>query len=424
MRIAIATLGCKVNQSESASIEGALRTNGYQFVDINDSPDICIVNTCTVTSKSDYQSRQIIRRAVKSGARVVATGCYAELKAKDISNIEGVSLVVGNQQKEKLPEYINRLFGDNNDSVTDEPASQIISDSYYSSRARAFLKIQDGCNLSCSYCAIPKARGRSRSITTEKVLSAADRIVNEGYKEIVLTGIHIGSYGIDLTPKSSLVDIVDKLVNKYDTVRFRLSSLEPQEVNAEFISLIKEKKLCPHMHIPLQSGSDTILKSMNRGYSVSMFKNIVNKMAEDCPDISIGTDVIVGFPGEREEDFKDTFNLLEELPISYFHVFPYSRRENTAAEKMPDHISASLKKQRVKLLLDLSNEKKNLYIAGQLGKILDVVIENKAATPNLYKGISDNYIRLSISSNCLSPGQRLRVRAISLTPEGLIVTPL
>jgi len=426
MRIAIATLGCKTNQADSAFIEGILKREGHEIVNYADNPDVCIINTCTVTAKSDYQSRQLIRRAIRSGARVIATGCYAQLRPGELSSIEGVDLVLGNSQKNRIHEYLYKLSSRDHKplQVIDPPENPVESGYYSSDRTRAFLKIQDGCNFSCSYCTVPMARGRSRSLEPKKVLRAVDRFVSEGYKEIVLTGIHIGCYGSDLHPESSLLEIVKAISKTYPSIRLRLSSIEPQEFKKEFLWLIKEGNVCPHLHIPLQSGSDKILKAMNRGYSTSFFKELLKEIVSICPDISIGTDVIVGFPGESDEDFEETIRFLEELPVSYIHVFPYSKRPNTKASFLKDQISEETKRKRVKKVLDLAQMKKNSYITRNLGRKLDVIVEENAVTNGFYRAISDNYLKVFIESKDLSPGQRLEVRVIAHTNRGLIAYPL
>ena len=441
MRIAIKTLGCKVNQSESASIEGALREKGHEIVPMSqdtDEPDVCIVNTCTVTAKSDYQSRQLIRRAIKSGARVIATGCYAQLRPDELSKIKGIDLIIGNSQKGKIQEHVYKLSlippnppltkggrGDFQRKVfIDSPETPLVSESYYSNRARAFLKIQDGCSFSCSYCAVPLARGKSRSLYPEDVIKAVDKFSAEDYKEIVLTGIHIGGYGLDLKPRSSLLEIVNKITDAYPFIRFRLTSIEPQEFKKEFLMLIKEGAVCPHVHIPLQSGSNRILKAMNRGYSTSLFKELINDIVLTCPDISIGTDVIVGFPGENDKDFEDTAKFLEELPFSYIHVFPYSKRPDTQAVKLPEHINNAVKRKRVNIILETAKRKKNDYISRQLGQRLDVIVEGKTATNGFYRAISDNYIRpIIIADNSISK-QRLQVEALNFKDGELFCIPV
>ncbi len=425
MRVAIQTLGCKVNQSESSSIEGTLRNNDYEIVKHSDNPDLVIVNTCSVTAKSDHQSRQLVRKAVKSGAKVIATGCYAQLKSDELLKIDGLNLVVGNSDKDNLLEHINNLTENQSPtSIVGPPIAQLIKLPYYSTRSRAFLKIQDGCNFSCSYCTVPMARGKSRSLNENDVLYAVEHLVSKGYNEIVITGIHIGSYGSDLKPKSSLYIILKKMVQEYPETRFRISSIEPQEFNETLIELLGERNVCKHLHIPLQSGSDKMLKEMNRGYTSEYYKQLIHRIITAYPDISIGADVIVGYPSESEHDFNETVKFLEKLPLTYFHVFPYSKRPNTKAALIMDEIDSSIKKERVRRLIKISDEKKNGYMTKHLDKVLNVIVEKKDLKSSYYKAISDNYLRLIIESPILSPGQFLRVRVKALTEHGLIAQPL
>jgi threonylcarbamoyladenosine tRNA methylthiotransferase MtaB len=426
MKIAIQTLGCKVNQSESASIEGNLLNNNHQIVKHDDTPDICIINTCTVTAKSDYQSRQLIRKAARSGAKVIVTGCYAQLKPDDLANIEGVTKVIGNADKNNILNIIAGL-----DGITDKETIKITSPDfplfkqpYHSTRTRAFLKIQDGCNLSCSYCAINRARGKSRSLNVENAIKSALSMEKDGYKEIVLTGIHIGSYGFDLNPRSSLSEIVHTLSGACPKIRFRLSSLEPSEINRELLLLLKRNNICNHLHVPLQSGSDKILKSMNRGYSTSSFKQVINRIVKEYPQTSIGTDVIVGFPGETEEDFNHTMQFIESMPFSYLHVFPYSRRPDTRAFSMDEQIKDTIKKDRVKKLLELGKIMKINYLTKHLGSTLNVIVEKTSSTHGYYNAISDNYLKLLVKGNGIRPGDRLDVNVISLTGSNLIAQAL
>ncbi|MBI5099214.1 MAG: tRNA (N(6)-L-threonylcarbamoyladenosine(37)-C(2))-methylthiotransferase MtaB [Nitrospirae bacterium] len=427
MRIAIQTLGCKVNQSESASIEGLLINENYEIVNYKDNPDVCIVNTCTVTAKSDYQSRQLIRKALRTGAKVIAAGCYAQLKPDELSKIEGLNLTIGNAGKKYIIHYIKKLANNSSGSnVTGSYplSSPLILQPYYSNRARAFLKIQDGCNLSCSYCTVPLARGNSRSLNLQDVIKAVEQLHCAGYKEIVLTGIHIGSYGLDLVPKSTLLNIVDMLIKSFPHIRFRLSSIEPQEFKNDFLRYIKDGSVCSHLHIPLQSGSDRILKVMKRGYNTSSYIKVIDNIVAACPDIAIGTDVIAGFPGESERDFEETVKLVDQIPLSYLHVFPYSKRPDTVASLYDNHINEKIKHDRVKILLEIAKKKNNIYLNKNLGKTLDVIVENNTAIKGLYKGISDNYLKLTIKSDNLSKGHRLKVLVISLTASGLIAEPL
>jgi threonylcarbamoyladenosine tRNA methylthiotransferase MtaB len=422
MKISIVTLGCKVNQSESASIEGGLREGGHEIVGSAETPDVTIINTCTVTAKSDYQSRRMIRRAVKSGSRVIATGCYAQLRPDELSAIKGLDLIVGNSGKTKMLEYLKRLPESAGETGRTEESSEYLltSQPYFSSRTRAFLKIQDGCNLLCTYCAVPLARGSSRSLKPEYIFNAVERLASDGYMEIVLTGIHIGAYGLELRPKYTLFDIVDKIVKAYPQMRFRLSSVEPQEFDDRFLDLIKENLLCQHLHIPLQSGSDIILQKMRRGYNISFFRSLIEKIISTCPDISIGTDLIIGFPGESEDDFNETVRFIEEIPLSYIHVFPYSKRPDTPAKSFSGHISTEVKKRRVTKALEIAKSKKNNYLSKQLNNKLDVIVEKKAITGGYYRAISSNYLRPLVEAKALSPGQRLEVKGTALRNQELI----
>lgn len=425
MKVSIQTLGCKVNQSESASIEGILRENNYEMVNHSDGPDICIINTCSVTSKSDYQSRQLVRKAVRSGAKVIATGCYAQLKPEEISDIDGINAILGNSDKDGLLDCIKNLSRNNKPSViVNPPTARLKSAPYYSDRSRAFLKIQDGCNFSCTYCTVPMARGKSRSLGRDDILSSVDGLIADGYREIVLTGIHIGSYGLELKPKSSLLEIVEQITGSFPQVRIRLSSIEPQEFKMEFLKLIREGKVCSHLHMPLQSGSDKILKAMNRRYSTAFFKELINNILTECPDISIGTDLITGFPDESDSDFNTTVKFIENLPISYLHVFPYSKRPNTKASIMDNQISTKIAKERVKRLLEISNNKKNAYMKRSLGSTLNVIIEKKIKNQGFYSAISDNYLRIHVKSDSLISGQIIRVMVRNLTDGVLIAQPL
>ncbi|MCK5503544.1 MAG: MiaB/RimO family radical SAM methylthiotransferase, partial [Thermodesulfovibrionia bacterium] len=320
---------------------------------------------------------------------------------------------------------IKNLSRNNRPSViVNPPTARLKSAPYYSDRSRAFLKIQDGCNFSCSYCTVPLARGKSRSLAIHDVLASVDRLCSDGYKEIVLTGIHTGSYGTDLKPKSSLFETVKLIAESYPQIRIRLSSIEPREFNEELLLLLKYDNICPHLHIPLQSGSDKILKAMNRGYTTEFYKQLINNIITNYPGVSIGTDVIAGFPGEDERDFDDTVKFIKQLPISYIHVFPYSKRPDTKASLLNDQISEENKKIRVKKLLEIGKNMINHFNSLRLGNILDVIIEDKTKSIGFYNAISDNYIRVLVQSNSLKAGQRLNVKVISLTDRVLIAQPI
>jgi threonylcarbamoyladenosine tRNA methylthiotransferase MtaB len=426
MKIAIHTLGCKVNQAESAAIEGLLRENNYDVVQHDESPDVCIINTCTVTAKSDYQSRQLIRRAARSGARVIATGCYAQLRSDDLSQIKGLNLLVGNSEKTNIIDHIRKLSTDNGtpSTIICPPESSLKHQPYHSTRSRAFLKIQDGCNFSCSYCTVPMARGRSRSLKPDDVMISVRQLVSSVYKEIVLTGIHIGSYGTDIRSGNTLIDIVQRIVSAFPDIRIRLSSIEPHEFDEGFIPLMKHGNLCRHLHIPLQSGSDRVLRLMNRRYSTRKYAQLINRISTAYPDIAIGTDIIAGFPGETDKDFHDTVKFVNDLPLSYFHIFPYSKRPNTKAANADCQVDEKVKKERVKRLIELGKNKKYDYMKRNIDTSLDVIVEKEAGISGNYKVLSDNYLKIDVKSDRLIPGQRLRVKVISLTDGTLRGEPI
>ncbi|MBC8414494.1 MAG: tRNA (N(6)-L-threonylcarbamoyladenosine(37)-C(2))-methylthiotransferase MtaB [Nitrospira sp.] len=425
-KVNIKTLGCKVNQSESASLEAILKDNNYEIVDNESEADICVVNTCTVTAKSDYQSRQFIRRSARAGAKVIATGCYAQTRPEELSVLEGIELVVGNSEKDSLLSHINNLARDVTVASSDGEIEKgkLSQKPYHSGRSRAFLKLQDGCDFSCSYCTVPKARGSSRSLPAVEVMDAFENLQRDGYREVVITGIHIGSYGKDLIPEVSLIDIVKEAALRFPDIRIRLSSIEPQEFDDEFLSLIQQGRVCPHLHIPLQSGSDRILRLMNRGYNTYEYKQLINKIITVCPDISIGTDLITGFPGESEQDFTDTVNYLRQIPFTYFHVFPYSKRPDTAAENMDGQISGTLKKERVKKLRHISDEFKKIYILKQLGRQLNVIVEYNNDNNMYNNALSENYLKISLKSKGLKPGKLVPVMIKSITDTMIIGEPL
>ncbi len=400
--------------------------HNYEVVTHVDGSDICIINTCTVTAKSDQQSRQLIRKAARSGARVIVTGCYAQVGADDLKSIDGVTHVLGNAEKSDIAKIINGLNGCREHSTVKVmgPDVPLLQEPYHSTRSRAFLKIQDGCNRSCSYCAVRKARGRSRSLQIEDVIKSALQMERDGYREIILTGVHIGSYGLDLSPKSSLTEVVHELSDVCPETRFRISSLEPSEIKSELLALLKRKNICNHLHIPLQSGSDKILNSMKRGYSVSAFSQVINKIMHTYPDISIGTDLIVGFPGETEQDFNHTMSFVDEMPFSYLHVFPYSRRPDTPASVLEGHVGEDIKSLRVKKVMELGKIKKNYYVKKHLCSTLNVIVENKAATHHYYKAISDNYLKVLVKGDGIKPGQRRDILVKDIDGTDLIAQAL
>ncbi|MFO7569978.1 MAG: tRNA (N(6)-L-threonylcarbamoyladenosine(37)-C(2))-methylthiotransferase MtaB [Smithellaceae bacterium] len=324
IKVGLTTLGCKVNQCDSAAISEKLQAGNFQMVPFNKAADIYIINTCTVTAFADDQARQLIRRAKRSNphARIIVTGCLAQTQARELSTIDGVTMIVGNDQKHKITELLShpdndspKIFSDNiflQNHFLSAPASHMMG------RTRAFFKIQDGCDSFCSYCIVPFARGKSRSLPQPAALEGARALTGQGYREIVLTGIHLGNYGHDLTPKTDLPRILDAMLESSPDVRFRLSSIEPNEITDKLLDLFKRhKNLCPHLHIPLQSGDDGVLGRMKRCYNSAFYRSLVEKVFEFVADVAIGVDVMVGFPGETDEAFDHTVRLIMDLPVAY-----------------------------------------------------------------------------------------------------------
>lgn len=412
MKVAFATLGCKVNQAESAAMEGLLKNSGIEIVPFEARADYYIVNTCSVTSKSDYQSRQMIRRASRLGGQVIATGCYAELKQDELKKAVEAVHFVKNLEKSNIVKLIKALSKNDkqNNSLSDD-AHKSTRFFYSSSRSRAFLKVQDGCDSFCAYCIVPLARGRSRSIPFKQALESFNHLASQGCKEIVFTGIHIGRYGRDLKPPPTLFDLVSEASRICPDIRIRLSSIEAQEFDSAFIDMIKDNSLCPHLHIPLQSGSDSVLKAMNRRATAADFKELVLKVTDKIPDIAIGTDVIAGLPGESDRDFQMTYELLSTLPVSYFHVFPYSSRPETAAHRMKNQVPVEVRKKRARLLRELSEKKRAAYAALFHGKVLDVIVED-ISDSNYLRGLSHNYLKVWLHAEGLEPGQRVKARMV------------
>jgi len=421
MRISLATLGCKVNQYDTAALAEILRQDGHTVVSYPSPAEAYIVNTCTVTGKTDDQSRQLIRRIHRSDPRapIVVTGCYAQMNPGDLEALEGVSLVLGNGEKPRIGRWIRGL--------TEKAGTVHVEDAEKEKtcfapavpglpgRTRAFLKIQDGCNAFCRYCIVPLARGRSRSLPPAEVLDRLALFSRNDCHEVVLTGIHLGTYGEDRTPGTTLLDLLRLIEDKGSVKRLRLSSIEPMEVTGEFIEFWKKSAvLCRHAHIPLQSGSDAVLRKMGRPYDRAFFRSLVLSLVEAMPDMAVGTDVMVGFPGEEEADFQATLSLLRDLPLAYLHVFPYSKRPGTAAFPMDGHLPGQVKKKRVAALREQSADMRAAFGRKFIGKTLSVLVEGKKdRRTGWVRGFSENYIP------CLIPegGQALANRIVPMVPR-------
>ncbi|MEN6390285.1 MAG: tRNA (N(6)-L-threonylcarbamoyladenosine(37)-C(2))-methylthiotransferase MtaB [Syntrophomonas sp.] len=417
IKVALATLGCKVNQVESEAIKEDLLYQGYELVDFSQEAEVYIINTCTVTHVSDRKSRALIRRARRRNprARVIAVGCLAQVDGERLAALADVDLVLGN--KEQVAEWVDRVLKPDDGQAswprfTPARLEAYLSPVFYTrrhERTRAFIKIEDGCEAHCSYCIVPLARGPVRSKQAEDIRREIIQLTGLGYREIVLTGIHIGAYGRDLS-SMDLTRLLEYLLDETpDDYRLRLGSIEPLEISKMFIDIFKgNRRICRHLHIPLQSGSDRILESMNRGYRRDYFKNLVEELAAEIPGIAITTDVMVGFPGEEQVDFGETYSLVKNLPLRDMHVFKYSPRPGTPAACMPGKVSEHDKQERSGLLLQLAGDKEQAFIKSQEGRVVEVLVERALGNDN-YQGLTDNYLNVEFADSRSEVGELVRV---------------
>jgi len=401
----ITTLGCKVNQYESDAIAQTLKDMGGVSVSEEDTADLCIINTCTVTQKAAMQSRQAVRQAIRFNpeARIIVTGCYAQTEPNAIEKIDGVDHIIGHADKHNIPDMVfpkekapcPSLIHKN---IFREQHFKQIPVTVLGNRTRPFLKIQDGCDTFCTYCIVPYARGRSRSMPLETVLENIRDLRQAGFHEVVLTGVHLGAYGLDLSPRTGLTALLDRIRESSAIHRVRLSSIEPHELTDDLIKMISESDIfCRHFHIPLQSGDDGILEKMHRPYTSSFFKDLVIKIKEQIPDAAIGVDTLIGFPGETESAFENTRSLIEKMPVTYPHVFPFSSRQGTPAAKYPQKVPSKMIKTRCEKMRLLGNEKKRSFYKGFLGNSVEILIEGKRdKATGLLKGITSNYIPVHV----------------------------
>ncbi len=397
------TLGCKLNFAETSTIARQLKGAGYQKVEFDEKADVYVINTCSVTDNADKECKFHIKRAMKANPEglVVVIGCYAQLKPDEIANIEGVDLVLGAKEKFNVLSYLEDLSKSDKGIVHScevGEANTFIGSYSAGDRTRAFLKVQDGCDYKCTYCTIPMARGVSRSDTIENIIKNAQEISERGIKEIVLTGVNIGDYGKgefgNKRHEHTFLDLITELDKVNGIERIRISSIEPNLLKDEAIELVaNSRSFVPHFHIPLQSGSDDILKKMKRRYLTKLYTDRINKIRETIPHCAIGVDVIVGFPGETEEYFLETYRFLNQLPISYLHVFTYSERSNTEASDMEGSVPVSERKRRNKMLRILSEKKKREFYESQLGKKLPVLWEDEEKNGLMF-GFTENYVRV------------------------------
>lgn len=428
-KVAFYTLGCKLNFSETSTIARSFEEEGYQRVDFDDPADIYVINTCSVTENADKQFKQIVRKALKTNPKafLAAVGCYAQLKPEELASVDGVDLVLGAKEKFNITQYIDDLTKNNEGVVHSCEISE--TDFYVGSysigdRTRAFLKVQDGCDYKCTYCTIPMARGISRSDTIENIIANAKKISEKGIKEIVLTGVNIGDYGKgefgNKKHEHTFLELVQALDKVEGIERLRISSIEPNLIKDETIDFIAQSNsFVPHFHIPLQSGSNEILKKMKRRYLRELYVSRVAKIREVMPDACIGVDVIVGFPGETDEHFLETYYFLNDLDISYLHVFTYSERDNTEAVLMDGVVPDAVRAKRSKMLRGLSAKKRNAFYTSQLGKEKTVLFESDNKQGYIY-GFTENYVKVKAPWDPSLVNTLHKVKLTKIDTDGMV----
>ncbi len=396
--ISFITLGCKVNQYETNAMAQKFKEKGYKVIEGEAKADIYVINTCTVTNMSDRKSRQMLRRMkdINKNAIIVACGCYVQVSKEEVEQMEEIDLVLGNNEKKNIVEYVEKYIEENKKEENMEDVMQQrefvdFGDVTYTEKTRAVIKVQDGCDRFCSYCIIPYARGRVRSRKPQSVISEIEKIAKQGIQEVVVTGIHVASYGKDFNNDYKLIDLLEE-INKIEGIkRIRLGSIEPLLITEEFVERLKKlEKICHHFHLSLQSGCDETLKRMNRRYTIEEFKEIVNRLRKNYEDVILTTDIIVGFPGETEEEFNKTYEFLKDIKFYKMHVFKYSPRKGTKAAKMPKQIDGKQKEMRSKKLIELSDFNEKTYNEAYINKEVEVLFEEEKE--GMYKGHTENYI--------------------------------
>ena len=398
----ILTLGCKVNQYESEAVEEIFEERGFERKEKN--ADVYVINTCTVTNMSDRKSRQMISRARKDNpeAIIAVMGCYSQVKPEDVAKIEGVDIVLGSRNKEEVVELCenmlqNKAAIDQVISVSEDKTFEELEISNQTEMTRAYMKIQDGCNMYCSYCLIPYARGNVVSRPIDSITKEAERLAKNGFKEIVLTGIHVASYGKDFDDDISLIDVIENVAKVNGIERIRLSSMEPRHITRDFLERMRAtNKACDHFHLSLQSGSDDVLKAMNRKYDTAMFKEKIDLIREVFPNAGLTTDIIVGFPGETEENHKETMDFVKEIKFAKTHLFKYSQRDGTRAAAMKGQINGNIKKDGLEAIENINREQ---FLENQIGKVLAVLIESKSDLEGYSGGYSTNYLKVNVKEH-------------------------
>jgi len=423
-KVAFYTLGCKLNYSETSTIGRQFETAGFQTVNFTDQADVYVINTCSVTDHADKKCRKVVKEALKysPGAYIAIVGCYAQLKPQEIAEIPGVDVVLGAAEKFQLVEHITDLTKKSKAEIYNRPIeeTQTFIGSYsFGDRTRTFLKVQDGCDYSCTFCTIPLARGASRSNTITEVIKQAEEIAASGVKEIVLTGVNLGDFGIRNGQREDrFFDLVKALDEVEGIDRIRISSIEPNLLSDDIIEFVaSSKRFVPHFHIPLQSGSNKILGLMRRRYRRELYAERVSKIKSLIPDCCIGVDVIVGFPGETREDFLDTYQFLNDLEISYLHVFTYSERENTPAAEMADTVPGAQRADRSKMLHILSDKKRRFFYESQLGKTAEVLFEADQKSGYMH-GFTRNYVKVKAPYDPILINELKAVELVNIAADG------
>ena len=425
MKVAFTTLGCKVNQFETEVMEGLFKEKKYEIVNFEEVADVYVINTCSVTHLGEKKSRQLIRRAIKNNnkAIVAVVGCYSQVAADEIAKIEGVSLIVGTKERKNIVTLVETVLKEHQplqvvEDVMDYHEFEDIPLLNNPDRTRAFLKIQDGCSNFCTYCIIPYTRGPLKSRKLDSILSEAENLVESGFKEIVLTGIHLGAYGKDLADEIALVDVVKALLDNEKLTRLRLGSLESIELDQEILEIMnQDQRLCRQLHLPLQSGSDKILKKMNRNYTTAEFKALVDNIYAKVPGIAITTDVIVGFPGENSTDFNEAVEFIKNMNFSKIHIFPYSKRKNTPAANYAEQVSEEEKKKRSFYLKEISDMASAKYRNNMLNTTVEILVEN--ITPNYAEGLASNYVKVYCENNNFQKDNFYKLKIIKLYKDGV-----
>ncbi|MEG0297856.1 MAG: tRNA (N(6)-L-threonylcarbamoyladenosine(37)-C(2))-methylthiotransferase MtaB [Clostridium sp.] len=431
MKVAFYTLGCRVNVYESEAMTEIFKREGYEVVDFDQFSDVYVINTCTVTNTGDKKSRQIISKARRSNpdATIAVVGCYSQIAPKEVSEIEGVDVVLGTRNKGDVVYYVNKARDEKKsqlhvDGVLKNKKFEELNIEEYRDKTRAFLKIQDGCNRFCTFCLIPYARGAVCSKEPSKVIEEVNKLADHGFKEIILSGIHTASYGVDLEGGVDLISIIEEIQKVEGIERIRIGSIEPAFFSESNIERIKKlTKLCPHFHLSLQSGCDATLKRMNRRYSAAEYKEAVENLRKIMPIASVTTDVIVGFPGETEEEFKETYEFLKDIKLTKTHVFKYSPRQGTKAATMENQNDGNIKEVRSKALIALNNENELNFSKAFVGEVMDVLIEQQVKNKEgIYEGYTSNYIKVEVPcDNSENIGKIIDVKITSVLEDGTLI---